>query len=446
MRGLRLLLFLPAFTSGFLSKGRRRVAWVSREFAIFASETDEDELSKFRSMSVRELKAELSQLNRPTRDVFEKEQLVQRLFEARTSGKTAGDRLSTASPSESASTSSAIQIPLFLTYMDDNVKVAAQNLVDGGIIAEAGDQPFATIQITVEGKHGDFQLNLLLDTACTGFVLRPEIVSKYNLPSFSTPVTMTGAGGQAGSTGLTQLDKFSVGGQSFGPLPAAVQDIGALPRALDGIIGISFLNRFECVEMDFRQGKVTFFREGPPPKQDDLQTVAETEMKLISGLGIYSVNVYIGGRGPVEMIFDTGASASFLSWKGIQDLGLSRNSNFVQPLTTRMGAMGSDSMAIQLTHRINISSKIDVGKSGSYPGILLGNGRRLSMDIGDIPLLQSLEKQGVGGILGIDALARCAVLRFKFRGYHPVITILQDPLLNPDDSLDPLQSSSYNAS
>jgi predicted aspartyl protease len=386
-------------------------------------------------MSVRDLKAELSQLKQPTNDVFEKEQLVQRLFQARVSQKTMVDTTPTTRPSNT------IQIPLLFTNMDNNIKIAAQNFMDGGIIAEAGDQPFATIQLTVEGKHGDFQLNLLLDTACTGFVLRPEIVSKYNLPSFTTPVTMTGAGGQAGSTGLTQLDTFRLGDQSFGPLPAAVQNIGALPKGLDGILGLSFLSRFECVEMDFSKGKVTFFHEKPTPKPDNLQVVAKGEMKLIPRLGIYSVNVYIGDRGPVEMIFDTGASASLLSWKGIADLGLSKHSNFVQPLTTRMGAMGSDNTAIQLSHRINISSKVDIGKPGSYPGISLGAGsKRLSMDVGDIPLLKSLENQGVGGILGIDALARCAVLRFKFRGNNRIITMLQDSPLTSDDSQDSKQS------
>lgn len=429
MLRLLVLFFLPALSTGFLSSdGLRRSTRFSEDFAIFSSRTEKEGelLSKLRSMSVRELKAELSQRKQPTNDVFEKEQLVQRLFEARIlSGNATDDIPSTAR--KSSSDSDSFQIPLFLTYMDDNVKVAAANLADGGgIIVEAGDQFFPAIQITVEDKRGDFHLNLLLDTACSGFVLRPEIVSKYGLPYFNTPVTMTGAGGKAGSTSLSQLDKFRVGDQTFGPLPAAVQDIGALSRALDGIIGLSFLSRFECVEMDFRQGTVSFFRENVPPKQDDLQTIAETDMKLISGLGIYSVNVYIGGRGPVEMIFDTGASASFLSWKGVSDLGLSRDSNFIQPLTTRMGAMGSDNMAIQLSHRINISSKIDIGKPGKYSGIALeSSGGRLPMDIGNIPLLQTLEKQGVGGILGIDALSRCAVLRFKFRGYPSAMTLFQ---------------------
>ena len=54
---------------------------------------------------------------------------------------------------------------------------------------------------------------------------------------------MTGAGGTVGATGLTQIEKFSLNqdekpgnaNPTFGPLPAAVQDIGALPSTLDGI-------------------------------------------------------------------------------------------------------------------------------------------------------------------------------------------------------------------
>jgi hypothetical protein len=47
-------------------------------------------------------------------------------------------------------------------------------------------------------------------------------------------------GGKIGTTGLTQLFWFSLGGQTFGPLSVAVQDIGTLPESLDGIVRLSF--------------------------------------------------------------------------------------------------------------------------------------------------------------------------------------------------------------
>ena len=78
------------------------------------------------------------------------------------------------------------------------------------------------------------------------------MVKQHKLPELSTPVTTTGAGGTAGGTGLTQIDKFKFGGDTYDPLPTAVQDIGALPSTLEGIIGLSFLSQFACVEMNFQ--------------------------------------------------------------------------------------------------------------------------------------------------------------------------------------------------
>ena len=40
------------------------------------------------------------------------------------------------------------------------------------------------------------------------------------------------------------------------------------------------------------------------------------------------------------MLFDNGASSTLLNWIGVQELGLSK------------GAIGSDNIAIQLTHRL----------------------------------------------------------------------------------------------
>ena len=386
----------------------------------WASPTDATGLEEeIRSMSIRDLKNQLATLRIPTKDAFEKEELVQRVLKARRQHNGTSQETSATTSVEK---SNAIQVPLFLTYMDRNMKVGAVNLPDGeGISIEPSEQPYSTIQITLPPHERP--LTLLLDTACSGFVLRPEMVQKYNLPSYCTPVTMTGAGGTDSATGLTQLEQFQLGDETFGPLPAAVQDIGALPSGLDGIIGLSFFNQFACIELDFRAGAVSFFRARPPPR-DDMSVVCEADMKMIR-LGIYTANVFLGGRGPVNMLVDTGAACSLLSWKGVADLGLSKDSNFVQPLQTRMGAMGSDNMAIQLTHRLNISSKLELGKKDSCPGISLADKSRLSVDVGRIPLLENLQTEGVGGILGIDALMRCAVVRVYCRD-SPKIIMLDD--------------------
>ena len=134
----------------------------------------------------------------------------------------------------------------------------------------------------------------------------------------------------------------------------------------------------------------------------------------MGSMGIFMVPVFLGGRGPVQMLVDTGASCTLLNWKGVDDLGLDRTSKQLQPIAA-MGAMGSDNMAIQLTHRLNVSSQLSLGSqsTSTLPGVSLAGGNRLAIDIGRIPVIDSLQSQGVGGILGIDALMRCGMVRIQ---------------------------------
>lgn len=405
--------------------------------------------AEIRSMRVKEIKAALLELNISTHDVFEKEELVQRLVEGRKSGKQQKrpaentSARTTASPlSSSGMTKDVIVAPLYFTSMDSNLKVAAVNM-DGGIRVDPSDQPYATVefQVTPDGGGSAFPLRLLLDTACSGFVLRPSVVEKYNLPKMSTPVTMTGAGGTVGATGLTQLSKFSLGGESFGPLPAAVQDIGALPSLLDGIVGLSFLNNFAAVDMDFANGKLSLYRRGstvPDIASDQATLVTRGTMEVIPHLGIYTADVMLGSRGPVKMLVDSGAASTFLNWKGVEDLGISRtddSSSFLQRLSNPMGAMGSDNIAMQLTHRLGVSSTLSLlgtssagqssNTSSSLPGLSLKETKRLKIDIGDIAILDNMRAQNVGGILGIDALMRSTCVRTIFNGPKKEILMYQ---------------------
>ena len=401
-------------------------------------------LDEIRSMRVKEIKAELQSMSITTQDVFEKEELVQRLFEARqklhqqtkattTSSQTSSATASVQSPSSSQQRQSAttskpniLETPLYLTSLQAGTRIAAVNGAD--IAIESADHPYPTIKIQVTPTSGssqeEFTLNLLLDTACSGLVLRPSVVQKYGLPSLSTPVTMTGAGGVSSNPGLTQLDRFRLQGHTFGPLPAAVQDIGALPSSLDGIIGLSFLNQFAGADMDFRKGKLSLYPKGQPLPEvpTDSTVVAEGAMSLVRSLSIYMVDVYLGGRGPVKMLVDSGASNTFLNWKGVSDLSLSRDSKFLNRLPNPMGAVGSDAVAMALTHRINISSNLNLGKT-SYPGLPLKDTRRLKIDIGDIAILEAIKGDGVGGILGIDSFMRCDSVRMTFQG-SPIIQLL----------------------
>jgi Aspartyl protease len=278
---------------------------------------------EIRSMRVKEIKTELDRLGISTADAFEKEELVKRLVEARGKGTAASAASSNANVSKpksdtnrsstSSTAGNVIVSPLYFVTVDAGRKTA-------GVEIQSSDKPYPTIQIEVKSSSGNgekFPLQLLLDTACSGLVLRPEVVEKHGLPKLSTPVSMTGAGGTVGATGLTQIDKFWLETltkkeqmKMFGPMPAAVQDIVGLPNALDGIIGLSFLNRFACVEMDFGAGKVSFYDRNYENSEimeiNESGLLGRANMDYIPTVGLYSVSVYLGDKGPVKMLVDTG--------------------------------------------------------------------------------------------------------------------------------------------
>jgi len=372
--------------------------------------TTQDEEEEIRSMRVKELKEELSKRQVSIEDVFEKEELVQRLIHARTK----------APKSQPSNTFTA---PISFTTMKANSQFRASN-IDGGIRINGGEEPYVALKIQVGTTAA---LNLLLDTACSGFVLRPAVAHRLGLPKLSTPLTMTGAGGTAGASALTRLEEFQIVGtdRSFGPLDAAVHEIGALPPSLDGIVGLSFLNQFATIDMDFQKGEITFYSsQNDIPKDDGPdgpKLVARGIMESVPSLGLYAVSMKFGSRGPVKMLVDSGALSTFLDWNGVSSLGLSRKEHegtTLQPLRAT-GAMGSDNIAMRLTHRLHVSSTMKI--NDDLPGVSLSgeSNKRLGIDIGNIAVLEAMRPQGVGGILGIDALMKCAKVRMSFGSAVP---------------------------
>lgn len=379
-------------------------------------------MEEIKAMRVREIKVELSGFGISSNDIFEKEELVRRLFIAR---KSQAESMGTALQVPPVPPD-AIRGPLFFTKMTLGQTIHAFN--QANLRIDSVGQPYPTIRVDVpQSTKPNFSLTLLLDTACSGLVLRPSTANKYNLPTFKSPVTMTGAGGTSQANGLTQLNRFVFGGMSFGPMPAALQDISGLPAPLDGIIGLSWLNQFACVEIDFWNGQLTLFRSDKnPPIPKNLEVVAEAEMSMAS-LGIWYIDVTMDGRGPVKMLVDTGAASSFLSWEGVRNLGLSRESELVVPLREKLGAMGSDNIAMELTHRVTVENNLNLGVRSKLTGMSIGP-RKILVDVGNIAVLDMLQKQGdqINGILGIDAFSICSMVRMTCQGPVPKLTFLQD--------------------
>ncbi|KAL7566285.1 hypothetical protein ACA910_013614 [Epithemia clementina (nom. ined.)] len=413
---------------------------------------DGEVVDQLRKKSIRELKSELSQIGIPCDDVFEKEELVRRLSTARLSNveKVPVSTSSTAANNNiepdkrRTSASNVVATPLRLISLRGNEEVSVSTSEPGELKFRPTDQPFATIELEVSGSNsnnGKYSLNLMVDTACSGVVLKSSSVRKHQMPLMQTPVTSTGASGEAQNVGLAEIPNFVVGGKSFGRLPAAVQDLQVIPDSIDGIIGLSFLSQFDTIEFDYRSEELRLYKENEAlPELENLCVVASGDLKMLGSLGIYVTDVYVGQRGPVSMIVDTGGSNTFLSWKGVSDLGLSRDSKGVYRITDQVtGAMGNTGQAFALTHRMYVSSQLQlVGRSSQspskpnslLPGLDLSGINRLGIDIGDIPLLQSLASQNVGGILGLDVFTRCAAVCLKLKGQRKTLTLFSEPKAN----------------
>jgi len=73
-------------------------------------------------------------------------------------------------------------------------------------------------------------------------------------------------------------------------------------------------------------------------------------------------------------------------------------------------------MALQLTHRYKVKRRYNLVAENNnaipLPGIGL-DGEVCNVDIGDLPVLETLKSDDVGGILGADLLMMCDVVRFS---------------------------------
>mmetsp|Transcript_13663 Transcript_13663/g.29617 ORF Transcript_13663/g.29617 Transcript_13663/m.29617 type:complete len:527 (-) Transcript_13663:181-1761(-) len=440
-------------------------------------ETSRQLLDSLRLMRVKELKSELESLNVSTRNALEKEELVQRLYEARilitingegctesrkskkkkkrriydddddvpgeiesadftaSRGNPASSNNVINTKSESNSYNSdntshsngwTITAPFVYHELETSKSVAARNANDIYIRPSAGKYAAIKVQLKKEGQSTPIALTLLVDTACSGLVLSPDAVARSNrqcpgiFQTIDNAGTMTMAGSSQGAS-VTKWDSYTkmmVGGVAINLANvAACQDIGALPSGLDGIMGLSFLDQYSCVDFDFVKNELRLEKTDSNPMIPNVNDVVARGKLLMTNLRIYTADITLDGRGPIKLVVDTGAASSFLNWKGVSDMRLSLSSPQIEPLRERIGAMGADNMALELTHRFTLQRRWNLvaqnNAVGDFcPGIGLGENERSNIDISDLPVLEALKGDGVGGILGADLLMMCDVVRF----------------------------------
>ena len=241
-------------------------------------------------------------------------------------------------------------------------------------------------------------------------------------------MTMTAAGGTNVGGGVVSLPGLHISNRSIQGGLAAVQDIGALPSKLDGISGLSLLAQYSHVDFDFSE-RLLRLHEGETPSLprgwSSSNPVADAFLKRTS-IGVFFVEVILDGRGHVNMLVDTGAASTLLNWEGLASLGLSESSDQVlkNPYNS-MGAMGADNVALSLNHAILVQRRWNLVQPAinSYsPGIKLK--KSFKIDVGSIPILDSLKGDIVGGILGSDLLMMCGLVQFfNISGQKPKLVL-----------------------
>jgi len=74
-----------------------------------------------------------------------------------------------------------------------------------------------------------------------------------------------------------------------------------------------------------------------------------------------------------------------------------------------MAAMGGDNVAMNFSHQWLVNSRL---RFQDGPGVSLEGNQRISILIGD---LTGISKMPVGGIMGMDLVMRCGVLRCSWQ-------------------------------
>ena len=166
-------------------------------------------IKTLRSMRVRELKSELESLSISTKDAYEKEELVQRLYRARMSrvldrgldddvGQTFNDVFNTKFNADDCT----IATSLHYYELESSQSIAARNAND--IFLRPSPGKYAAIKVRLQStstSNSSVEWTLLVDTACSGLVLSPTAISRAN--DKSNMVRLISAGSGASATMMT---------------------------------------------------------------------------------------------------------------------------------------------------------------------------------------------------------------------------------------------------
>lgn len=117
-------------------------------------------------------------------------------------------------------------------------------------VVEVAGQAVATVVVTIGGHH----LEMVIDTGAEISAVASTMTPVLGLVPQTTPVTVTGIGGQAKAT-VQRVGSWSMGSVRLVPEDlVSVQFPAAAPAQLGGLIGADVLAQFSAVTIDYASG------------------------------------------------------------------------------------------------------------------------------------------------------------------------------------------------
>jgi hypothetical protein len=227
-----------------------------------------------------------------------------------------------------------------------------------------------------------------------------------------------------------------------------------------GCLGMDILSSFDFVEFDFdREIMRLVAGRTATNDHDEFSILAEsalTALPLLTGEDmdeeLYTLPLRVDGRGPANLLISTSLPTTIMTWKGVNDgLGLSVHSHEISDIEGTFSLYST--VASHLTHYLTVSRKLELGNGRrtiaslmnqhdfdpsapailpSLPG-LTGGVVGMTIPVGQFPtnighnehLNRAFERKRTGGIIGMDVLSKCSVLRLSSDHRHGGLSQVQ---------------------
>jgi len=363
-----------------------------------------DEVSALRASLI---KSELKELGIDCSDLFEKNELVERLVLSRmerASAKEKGERKAGAVEAL-RKFGGGVNVPL--------KRLRAREGTLGSHV-RVDEKDYYAIELSFpnfEGVRADF----VVDSAASNSILAPAFSARVKAPP--TGVTATASAGTASGGGLKQvsLGRVQLGGQGdmeCGTLEPIVMEL-PVQEDVGGLVGLDFLRRFhlfldfqECSAVFLPPASITSSNEGARILGEDLGLVPVPLFYLPPPAGLYFCKVRLS-TGSAESatltaVVDLGSTFTIVNTQAIQSMGISEGDPRLR-MTDQV--ISGAAVPGQAYTPIRVSETTATVKIGGMAGKGVVNMGEHRICVADLPAFAMLGIGGPAMIVGLDVLA-----------------------------------------